>query len=56
MSTLSDEELIAQYRLAPSSDRSRILLEELFSRHQRRVAAWCYRLTGNRTQAADLAQ
>jgi len=56
MSTLSDEELIAQYRLAPSSDRSRILLEEMFSRHQRRVAAWCYRLTGNRTQAADLAQ
>jgi RNA polymerase sigma-70 factor, ECF subfamily len=56
MEPLSDEELIAQYRLAPASDRSRSLIEELFRRHQTRVAAWCYRLTGDRTQAADLAQ
>jgi RNA polymerase sigma-70 factor (ECF subfamily) len=56
MTSLSDEELIAQYRLAPASDRSRNLLDELFRRHQTRVAAWCYRLTGDRTQAADLAQ
>jgi RNA polymerase sigma-70 factor (ECF subfamily) len=56
MRTLSDEELIAQYRLAPGSDRSRPLVEELFRRHQARVVAWCYRLTGDRTQAVDLAQ
>jgi RNA polymerase sigma-70 factor, ECF subfamily len=56
MDSLSDEELIAQYRLAPSSDRSRALLEELFRRHQTRVAAWCYRMTGDRTRSADLAQ
>lgn len=56
MESLSDEELIAQYRLAPASDRSRAFLEELFRRHQTRVAAWCYRLTGDRSQAADLAQ
>jgi RNA polymerase sigma-70 factor (ECF subfamily) len=56
MDTLSDEELIAQYRLAPGSDRSRPFVEELFRRHQSRVVAWCYRLTGDRTQAVDLAQ
>jgi RNA polymerase sigma-70 factor (ECF subfamily) len=56
MESLSDEELIARYRLAPGADRSRPLLETLFRRHQTRVAAWCYRLTGDRTSAADLAQ
>src|SRR6185436_20035403 len=56
MDTLSDEELIARYRLAAGSDRSRPFVEELFRRHQARVVAWCYRLTGDRTQAGDLAQ
>jgi RNA polymerase sigma-70 factor (ECF subfamily) len=56
MDALSDEELIARYRLAPGSDRSRSFVEELFRRHQTRVVAWCYRLTGDRTQAVDLAQ
>ena len=56
MDALSDEELIARYRLAPGSDRSRPFVEELFRRHQAHVVAWCYRLTGNRTQAVDLAQ
>jgi RNA polymerase sigma-70 factor (ECF subfamily) len=56
MDALSDEELIARYRLAPGSDRSRPFVEELFRRHQRRVVAWCYRLTGDRTQSVDLAQ
>jgi RNA polymerase sigma-70 factor, ECF subfamily len=56
MESLSDEELIARYRLAPGADRSRAYLETLFRRHQTRVAAWCYRFTGDRTLAADLAQ
>src|SRR5262252_9313343 len=56
MESLSDEELIAHYRLAPGTERSRLYLETLFRRHQTRVAAWCYRFTGNRTSAADLAQ
>src|SRR5262245_31775600 len=56
MESLSDEELIASYRLAPGAERSRPFLETLFRRHQTRVAAWCYRFTGNRTAAADLAQ
>jgi RNA polymerase sigma-70 factor, ECF subfamily len=56
MESLSDEELIAQYRLAPHAERSRPYLETLFRRHQTRLAAWCYRFTGDRTSAADLAQ
>jgi len=56
MDALSDEELIARHRLAPGSDRSRPFIDELFRRHQTRVVAWCYRLTGDRTQAVDLAQ
>ncbi|HEV8347095.1 MAG TPA: sigma-70 family RNA polymerase sigma factor [Vicinamibacterales bacterium] len=56
MDVRSDEELIAQYRLAPSSHRSRQLLDELFQRHRTRVVAWCHRLTGDRGLAPDLAQ
>jgi RNA polymerase sigma-70 factor (ECF subfamily) len=56
MEPLSDEELIAQYLLAPAADRSRQLLDELFRRHSSRVVAWCYRLTGDRDRAPDLAQ
>jgi RNA polymerase sigma-70 factor (ECF subfamily) len=56
MDALSDEALIAQYRLEPASDRSRQLLDELFRRHRARVVAWCYRLTGDRDRAPDLAQ
>ena len=56
MEPLSDEELIAQYLLTPAADRSRRLLDELFRRHSSRVVAWCYRLTGDRDRAPDLAQ
>jgi RNA polymerase sigma-70 factor (ECF subfamily) len=56
MDAFSDEELIAQSRFAPGSERSRLLVEELFRRHQARVVAWCYRLTGERDVAVDLAQ
>lgn len=56
MEPLSDEELIAQHLLAPAADRSRQLLDELFRRHSSRVVAWCYRLTGDRDRAPDLAQ
>jgi RNA polymerase sigma-70 factor (ECF subfamily) len=48
--------MIAQYLLAPAADRSRQLLDELFRRHSSRVVAWCYRLTGDRERAPDLAQ
>lgn len=42
---LSDEELIAAGRT-----------DELFERYTSRVAAWCFRFSGDREQARDLAQ
>lgn len=33
-----------------------MLADELFGRHYERVARWCYRFTGDRESAADLAQ
>ncbi len=56
MDELSDEELLARYRLAPTAEASRRLLDELFRRHRAHVVAWCYRLTGDRALAPDLAQ
>jgi RNA polymerase sigma-70 factor, ECF subfamily len=56
MAALPDEDLIARFRLAPQAEASRAFIDELFRRHQSRVIAWCYRLTGDRTQAVDLAQ
>jgi len=56
MEELSDEELIARYRLAPTSEESRQFIDELFRRHRTRVIAWCHRLSGNRDLAPDLAQ
>ena len=56
MEVLSDEELIARYRVAPASEGSHQLVDELFRRHRARVIAWCRRLSGNRDLAPDLAQ
>ena len=56
MEVLSDEELIARYRLAPGSEQSRTCIDELFRRHRTRVIAWCQRLSGDRNLAPDLAQ
>jgi RNA polymerase sigma-70 factor, ECF subfamily len=53
---LSDEELVARYGQAPGAEGARALLEELFRRHRAEVVAWCYRLTGDRALAPDLAQ
>ena len=53
----SDEELVARSRLTGlADDRRRELLDQLFSRYHNRVALWCFRATGNRESAADLAQ
>lgn len=56
MHELSDEELVSTYQAHSGSARGQALLNELFGRHHRRVAAWCYRMTGDRESAADLAQ
>jgi RNA polymerase sigma-70 factor, ECF subfamily len=53
--TLSDEALVEQYRRASQLER-RAIADELFGRHYERVARWCYRFTGDRESAADLAQ
>jgi RNA polymerase sigma-70 factor (ECF subfamily) len=52
---LSDEDLVIAFRQAPPADREAIA-EELFRRHFERVARWCFRFTGDRDAAADLAQ
>lgn len=51
-----DEELLEQYRMAPASSRGVASLNQLFERHHSRVAAWCYRMTGDVDTATDLAQ
>ena len=52
---VSDEAIVEQYRAAPPEARER-LADELFKRHYLRVASWCYRFSGDRESAADLAQ
>jgi RNA polymerase sigma-70 factor (ECF subfamily) len=52
---LSDNELIAEYKRASPQVRADYA-EELFARYYERVARWCYRFTGDRETAADLAQ
>src|SRR5882724_9194548 len=56
MSGWTDEELVEQYRSNGGSPRGNPFLSELFGRHHGRVAAWCFRMTGDREAAADLAQ
>ena len=53
--SLSDEELVDRYRTVVGPQRNEIL-DELFERQRTRVAAWCYRMTGDMEAAADLAQ
>ncbi|MCU1232138.1 MAG: polymerase, sigma-24 subunit, subfamily [Candidatus Solibacter sp.] len=53
---LTDEELVAKYRSESGSPQGERWLNELFQRHHGRVALWCLRITGNREEAADLAQ
>jgi RNA polymerase sigma-70 factor (ECF subfamily) len=55
MEALSDEELVGRYRGA-SGRRREEFLNQLFERHHTRVAAWCYRMTGDVDSASDLAQ
>ena len=56
MEELSDEQLIERYRAELGSPLASARLDELFRRHRTRIAAWCFRLTGNVDSAADLAQ
>src|SRR5262249_41170955 len=55
MRSRSDEELLEQARAA-NAKAKRELLDQLFARYQERIALWCFRVTGDRQSAADLAQ
>jgi RNA polymerase sigma-70 factor (ECF subfamily) len=50
---LADEELIA---LAREGEGAEAILAVLYRRYYSKVAAWCLRLSGERQEAADLAQ
>lgn len=56
MNELSDEELVARALASGRLEPSNPWLNELFSRHQRRVVLWCLRYSANREEALDLAQ
>lgn len=51
----TDEDLLAAMAGASVEERRR-LADELFARHYERVGRWCFRLTGDRERAADVAQ
>ncbi|MEO5922584.1 MAG: sigma-70 family RNA polymerase sigma factor [Bryobacteraceae bacterium] len=53
---LPDEELIAAYRAGWGPQTREDAADELFRRHQPRIARWCCRFTHDRETAADLAQ
>lgn len=56
MQKFSDEELVANFRSDGGSPAGNRWINELFSRYHSRVALWCYRFTGERQLASDLAQ
>lgn len=56
MQQFSDEELIARSRAGGPASPSDSYVEELFRRHQRKVALWCLRYSTDREEALDLAQ
>ena len=51
----TDEEILAAFSQA-SADEQRHLADQLFERHYAHVARWCFRITGDRDVAADVAQ
>lgn len=53
--TPSDETLLAAWRAA-EPHRKRAIADRLFAGYYERVGRWCFRFTGDRESAADLAQ
>ena len=58
LDSLSDEELVERARREPGreSETADAALAVLYRRFYPKVAAWCLRLSGDRQEAADLAQ
>jgi RNA polymerase sigma-70 factor (ECF subfamily) len=54
--SLTDEQIVAMLQNSRDRDSAGDLYQELFGRHYQRVAAWCFRFTGEKEAAADLAQ
>jgi len=52
---LADEDLVKQCQAASGAEHKK-LADELFSRYYEKVGRWCFRFTGERESAADLAQ
>ena len=52
----SDEQLVKTYQRAPGSRAGRAAVEELFSRWEDRLYAWCRRHVRNSEVALDMAQ
>jgi len=55
-SSFSDEEMIAAYRQGLGPETRENAADELFRRHQDRIARWCCRFTRDPESASDLAQ
>lgn len=56
MQEFSDEELVASFRSDGGPPAGNRWIDQLFSRYHSRVALWCYRFSGDRELASDLAQ
>jgi RNA polymerase sigma-70 factor (ECF subfamily) len=56
MEQLTDEELIERCQAKDGPASGEPFLNVLFQRHHRRVASWCYHMTGDTNSAVDLAQ
>ena len=54
--SLSDEQLAQRFQTDPDPSVRNQCVNELFGRHQKRVALWCLRMTGEQDAAADIAQ
>jgi RNA polymerase sigma-70 factor (ECF subfamily) len=54
--SLSDEDMIVAYREGWGPGTRENAADELFRRHQARIARWCCRFTRDRDSASDLAQ
>lgn len=55
MEQLTDEQLVERCRESSDADR-RAAANVLFARHYERVGRWCFRFSGDRETAADMAQ
>ena len=56
MPPLTDEDLVTRFRNEQGSKASSTFINQLFERYHTKVAAWCYRTSGDRESASDLAQ